>query len=336
MQILSKPFKMPTVTSKLKNFMKRILVTGAAGFIPSHVCEQLIDKGYQVTGVDNFITGNKKNLSAILAHERFTFIEADASQPPARYLPKNSKFDQIYHLASPASPRGYYEEPIKTYQVNAFGTHYLAEFAHQQQARLFYASTSEVYGDPLEHPQKETYWGNVHIRGLRSCYDVSKRFGEMVQEVWLREHKLQVRTVRIFNTYGPRMDPQDGRVIPNFVTQALRNEPITVYGDGSQTRSFCYVDDLVSGIITVMESDKAQGNYYNLGNPDEYTMLDLATVIKDTIGSKSEIVHQPLPEDDPTRRRPDISKIKADLDWRPNTTLKEGLAKTIEYFKSVV
>lgn len=315
--------------------MKQILVTGAAGFIPSHVCEVLLKKGYQVTGVDNYITGNKNNLANIFNHELFTFIEADVSVPPSDYIPPETVFDEIYHLASPASPRGYYQEPVKTYQVNAFGTHYLAEYAHKLGAKLFFASTSEVYGDPLEHPQKETYWGNVHIRGLRSCYDVSKRFGEMVQEVWLRTYDLDVRTVRIFNTYGPRMDPQDGRVIPNFVTQALHNQPITVYGDGSQTRSFCYVDDLVAGIIGVMEANNTKGEYYNLGNPDEYTMLDLAKRIKQTLKSTSEIIFKPLPEDDPSRRKPDISKIKASIGWQPKVDLNTGLAKTIEYFKSV-
>lgn len=316
--------------------MKRVLVTGAAGFIPSHLVEQLLQKGYQVTGVDNYITGNNSNLSKALDSENFTFIEADVSTPPQSYLPKDATFDYIYHMASPASPKGYYEEPVATYKVNAFGTHFLAEYASSQNAIFFYASTSEVYGDPLEHPQKETYWGNVHIRGLRSCYDVSKRFGEMVQEVWMRSADLQVRTVRIFNTYGPRMDPEDGRVIPNFVTQALKNEPITVYGDGSQTRSFCFVDDLVQGILAVVESDKTQGKYFNLGNPDEYTMLELAQIIKKVTKSSSEIIHKPLPEDDPTRRRPDISLVTKAVDWKPSTSLEDGLTKTIEYFKNVI
>jgi len=315
--------------------MKHILITGAAGFISSHLCERLLEKGYHITGVDNFITGNKNNLSEILDHEAFEFIEADASVKPSEYLPKDSTFDEIYHMASPASPRGYYLEPVKTYEINSFGTHYLAEFAHQTKAKLFFASTSEVYGDPQVHPQTEDYWGNVHIRGVRSCYDVSKRFGEMVQEVWMRQYDLQVRTVRIFNTYGPRMDPQDGRVIPNFITQALKNEDLTVYGDGSQTRSFCFVDDLVNGIIQIMESGE-QGEYYNLGNPDEYTMLDLAKVIKDATQSKSEIVFKPLPEDDPTRRKPDISKVSQALGWKPSTSLQDGLVKTIDYFQSVV
>lgn len=315
--------------------MKRILVTGAAGFIPSHLCEQLVAQGNTVVGVDNFITGNKRNLDQLKDNSLFSFIEADVSMPPMEYLSSDSSFDQIYHMASPASPVGYYDEPVKTYMVNAFGTHYLAEFASKIGARFFFASTSEVYGDPLEHPQKETYWGNVHIRGLRSCYDVSKRFGEMVQEVWSRNYDLEVRTVRIFNTYGPRMDPQDGRVIPNFITQALANNPITVYGDGSQTRSFCFVDDLVQGIIKLMNSTPDDHSYYNLGNDDEYTMIDLATLIKESTNSQSEIIFKPLPEDDPTRRRPDISKAKEILDWEPTTSLKDGLDKTVAYFKSL-
>lgn len=314
---------------------KTILVTGAAGFIASHLCEVLLDKAYHVVGVDNLITGNLTNLEAIKDNPKFKFIQADVAQPVSNYLPSDLQLDQIYHLASPASPKGYYKHPVLTYSVNAFGTHYLAEYAHRHTARLFYASTSEVYGDPLEHPQTETYWGNVHIRGQRSCYDVSKRFGEMVQEVWLQKYQLEVRTVRIFNTYGPRMDPEDGRVIPNFINQALRNEPITIYGDGSQTRSFCYVSDLVEGIVKVMESDQTQGEYYNLGNPDEYTMLELAQIIKDTIGSQSEFVYQPLPEDDPARRRPDITKIQNAVEWQPETSLTAGLAKTIEYFKQL-
>lgn len=315
---------------------KKILVTGAAGFIPSHLCDRLIEQGDDVVGVDNFVTGRRDNLEQLLDHPNFTLIQADISQPVENYLNNQGPFDQIYHLASPASPEGYYKEPILTYQANGFGTHYLAEYAHQHDSIFFFASTSEVYGDPLEHPQKESYWGNVHIRGKRSCYDVSKRFGEMVQEVWLREKNLQTRTVRIFNTYGPRMDPMDGRVIPNFITQALKGEAITIYGDGSQTRSFCYVDDLVEGIMEVMNSPEAQGDYFNLGNPDEYTMLELAKIIKETVGSNSEIVYRPLPEDDPTQRRPDISKINSRLGWKPQTPLSNGLGKTIEYFKALV
>ena len=316
--------------------MKKILVTGAAGFIPSHLCESLIEAGNEVWGVDNFITGNKRNLIGLETHDRFHFIEANVSQAVTGYLPEGLEVDQIYHMASPASPRGYYENPIETYMVNAFGSHYLADYAKQIGARFFFASTSEVYGDPLEHPQKESYWGNVNIRGLRSCYDVSKRFGEMVQEVWMRTHALQVRTIRIFNTYGPRMDPRDGRVIPNFLTQALKNEPLTVYGDGQQTRSFCYVDDLVRGILLIMESENGQGQVYNVGNPVENTMLELAEMIKKIVGSSSEIVYKARPEDDPSRRRPDITKVKTELGWEPQTNLEDGLVKTIEYFKSVL
>lgn len=313
-----------------------ILITGAAGFIGSHLTESLVEQGHSVVGVDNFLTGKRANLTPVLERDNFRLIEADASLPPKTYLPEDLSFDQIYHLASPASPEGYYQHPVATYMVNAMGTHHLAEYAHQQGAVLLFASTSEVYGDPLVHPQSETYWGNVHIRGKRSCYDESKRFGEMVQEVWLREKQLQVRTVRIFNTYGPRMDPQDGRVIPNFLTQALTNQPLTVYGDGSQTRSLCYVDDLVKGLMVVMNSPDAQGDYFNLGNPDEYTMLQLAELIKSITRSGSEIIYKPLPEDDPTKRRPDISKIQSRLGWQPSTTLEGGLDRTITYFRQAL
>ena len=315
--------------------MKNILVTGGSGFIGSHLCEKLIENGNKVVSVDNFITGNKSNIEDLLGNENFEFIEADVSKPVNSYLGDREDFEQIYHMASPASPRGYQDNPVATYMVNSFGMHYLAEYATKIGARLMFASTSEVYGDPKEHPQQEEYWGNVHIRGVRACYDVSKRCGEMVQTVWARSHGLDIRTIRIFNTYGPRMDPKDGRVMPNFLTQAIKGEPITVYGDGSQTRSFCYVDDLVRGFILVMESDAAKGEAYNLGNPDEYTMLELAELIKKVTNTSSEIVYKPLPEDDPTRRRPDTTKIETALGWKPSTDLLTGLEKTIEYFKAV-
>jgi nucleoside-diphosphate-sugar epimerase len=314
--------------------MAKILITGGSGFIGSHLADELIKIGDQVWVVDNFITGNKKNIEQLLDNPNFTFIEASVTQPVENYLDPELKFEQIYHMASPASPRGYQDNPIATYEVNSFGTHYLAAHATNIGARLLYASTSEVYGEPLEHPQKETYWGNVNIRGIRSCYDVSKRFGEMVQTVWAREKNLDIRTVRIFNTYGPRMDPLDGRIIPNFVTQALKNEAITVYGDGSQTRSFCFVSDLVRGLIQVMNSEKARGEVYNLGNPDERTVLDVAKLIVEVMGSKSEITFLDRPLDDPSRRKPDITKITTEIGWQPEVEFSVGLQQTIEYFEN--
>lgn len=316
--------------------MRRILVTGGAGFIGSHLCERLVEDGNQVVAVDNFLTGSKRNVQHLIDKKNFSLVEADVSQPINKYLEKKLRFDEIFHLASPASPRGYQDNPIPTYMVNAFGTHFLAEYASQVGAKFMFASTSEVYGDPLEHPQKEEYWGNVHIRGLRSCYDVSKRFGEMVQTVWEREKGLDIRTIRIFNTYGPRMDPKDGRVFPNFITQALKNKPITVYGNGSQTRSFCYVTDLVRGLMMLMQNDKARGKAFNIGNPLEHSILEMAEMIKKLTDSDSEIVFEDLPQDDPSRRKPDISRAKDVLGWEPEVGLEEGLKKTIEYFRGVV
>ncbi len=315
--------------------MKKILVTGGAGFIGSHLCERLVEAGHRVICVDNMITGNRENVRGLEGNEKFEFVGGDVAEPVERYW-RGEQVEWIFHLASPASPRGYQDAPIETYKVNSFGTHYLAEYASKVGARMLFASTSEVYGDPLEHPQKEEYRGNVNIRGVRSCYDVSKRFGEMVQTVWARAKGLDMRTVRIFNTYGPRMDPEDGRVFPNFISQALGNKPMTVYGDGSQTRSFCFVDDLVEGLKMVMESKETAGEVYNLGNPDEYTVLAMAEKIKEMVGTEVEIVHEALPEDDPAKRRPDIEKITKAVGWRPQVGLDEGLEKTIEYFRSVI
>ncbi len=311
--------------------MKNVLVTGAAGFIGSFLCEELVKKGQRVIAVDNLITGSEENLKGLKDENKIVWIKADVSRPVDEYL--NESVEEIYHLASPASPRGYQDKPVETYMVNSFGTHYLAEAAHKMGAKLLFASTSEVYGDPLEHPQKEEYWGNVNIRGIRSCYDVSKRFGEMVQTVWAREKGVDIRTVRIFNTYGPRMDPKDGRIFPNFITQALKGEPITVYGDGSQTRSFCFVSDLVAGMMAVMETDNARDEVYNLGNPQEETVLTTAKKIKAMTQSESKIVFEPLPQDDPSRRRPDIGKIKSEIGWEPNVDLETGLRETINYFR---
>lgn len=316
--------------------MKISLVTGGAGFIGSHLCEKLVQAGRQVVAVDNFITGNRENLNGLTKNPAFTLIEADAANPPSTYLTKKLKVSEIFHLASPASPRGYQDAPVETYKVNSFGTHYLLEYARQTGAKFLFASTSEVYGDPLEHPQKESYWGNVHIRGVRACYDESKRFGEMALTVFQRLYHTDGRTARIFNTYGPRMDPRDGRVLPNFITQALANRPITVYGDGSQTRSFCYVSDMVGAILTLMDSEKARGEVYNVGNPVELTMLAMAEKVKTATGSRSEIVFTDLPEDDPSRRKPDITKIKNAIGWVPRVDLDEGLEKTIDYFRAKI
>jgi nucleoside-diphosphate-sugar epimerase len=339
----------------------KVLVTGAAGFIPSHLVDRLLKEGAIVTGVDDFITGNKANLEEAQKNDRFTFIEADVSQPVSSYLeprtsnpaprtsnlaPRTSQlgtsnsvpetFDMIFHFASPASPVGYMKNPIPTYLVNSFGTHHLAEFAIKTKARLMFASTSEVYGDPLEHPQKETYWGNVNPIGVRACYDVSKRFGEMVLTTQARVSDLDTRIVRIFNTYGPRMDPEDGRVVPNFIKQALKNDPITVHGNGEQTRSFCYVSDLVEYIVRSMIINEAKGIPINIGSPGDVTMLEFAETIKKLTHSNSEITFTDRPEDDPNKRDPDITLAKKILEYEPLVSVEEGLKKTIEYFKSKV
>lgn len=314
-------------------------MTGGAGLIGSHLIDRLLEKGYEVICVDNFITGRRENLAHLVTNENFTLIQADVSQPPESYLKAKSpklKADFIFHLASPASPKGYMDHPVETYKVNSFGTHYLLELAKLQRARFLFASTSEIYGDPKIHPQPETYWGNVNPNGARACYDESKRFGEMVCKVFERRYKMDIRVVRIFNTYGPRNDPYDGRVVPNFIVQALKNQPITVYGSGLQTRSFCYVTDLVEGLMKLMFTTKLNGAVVNLGNPQEFTILELAEKVKQLANSKSEIVFKSLPDDDPRQRQPDISLAKKLLDWQPTTPLDEGLPPTVAYFKSIL
>jgi dTDP-glucose 4,6-dehydratase/UDP-glucuronate decarboxylase len=310
----------------------RALVAGGAGFVGSHLCDRLLDEGATVVSVDSLITGSRANIEHLVDRPGFTFIQHDVS------LSLDVDADVILHLASPASPnpdspKSYLAHPIETAQVNSQGTHQLLELAHRNGARFLFASTSEVYGDPQEHPQRETYWGNVNPNGIRSCYDESKRFGEALTMAYVRERGVDARIVRIFNTYGPRCDPIDGRLVPNFVNQALADEPITVYGDGSQTRSLCYVSDLVDGLWRVATDPRAGGKVFNLGNPEEHTVLEYAHMIRDLCGSLSEIVYRPLPSDDPTRRQPDIGRAQSVLGWAPRVPLAEGLRRTIAWYR---
>jgi nucleoside-diphosphate-sugar epimerase len=324
---------------------KTVLLTGAAGFIGSHLTQALLEHGAKVIGVDNFITGDKQNLDAALSEvpeklrDNFTLIEADVNQPPENYLPDEVRIEAIFHFASPASPPIYQAYPRLTYLDNTWATHQLLDYllVHNPLGRLLFASTSEVYGDPEEHPQTEDYWGNVNPNGPRSCYDESKRLGEAICGVHHRDLDLDTRIVRIFNTYGPRMDVDDGRVIPNFIKQALMGDKFTVYGDGQQTRSYCYVDDLVDGVLRLMAYDEKKGMTMNLGNPDEYTVIETAQVIKETVDGEfdqdQDLVFRPLPKDDPTRRKPDISLARKELAWGPKVDFKQGLRKTVRYFK---
>lgn len=305
----------------------RTLITGAAGFIGSHLCERFLNEGHEVIGVDNFITGSLDNLDPFRSDPKFRFIGHDISNP----LRIKDKLDNVLHFASPASPVDYLEHPIQTLKVGSLGTHNTLGLARHHQARYLLASTSEVYGDPLEHPQKETYWGNVNPVGVRGVYDEAKRFAESMTMAYHRVHKLNTHIVRIFNTYGERMRLNDGRVLPNFMYQALRGEPITVYGDGSQTRSFQYVSDLVEGIWRLLHTDYHEP--VNLGNPAEITILQFAQEIKALAGSRSEIVFKPLPQDDPKVRQPDISRAKAVLGWEPVVSREEGLKRTMEFFR---
>lgn len=311
---------------------KAILLTGAAGFVGSHLAERLLKEGHFVLGVDNFCTGRKKNLESFKSNPNFDFVEFDASKPLEQAVRSKQKWDWVMHLASPASPPKYFAIPIETMLINAEGTRHLLELAREKGSSFFYSSTSEVYGDPLEHPQKETYWGNVNSIGVRSIYDEAKRYGEAMIYAYHRTHKLDVRVIRIFNTYGPKMDPEDGRVVTNLMFQALRNEPMTIYGDGKQTRSFQYVSDLVDGIVKLMGT-----NYVwpvNLGNPGEFTILEFAEIVRKLIPTKSEIVFHPLPQDDPKQRKPDITLAKEKMGWNPGISLEEGLRLTLDYFKA--
>lgn len=305
------------------------LVTGGAGFIGSHLCEALLARGEEVLCLDNFFTGKKSNIQHLLGNPRFELIRHDITHPI--YL----EVDRIFNLACPASPVHYQINPVKTIKTNVLGALNVLGLAKRVKARVLQASTSEIYGDPLEHPQKETYWGNVNPIGPRSCYDEGKRVAEALFFDYYRQNNVDIRVVRIFNTYGPRMLVNDGRVVSNFIVQALKNEPITVYGDGSQTRSFCYISDLVEGLLKMMDCDGFVGPV-NLGNPAEYTILELAQMIKELTNSKSEIVFKPLPKDDPTRRRPDISLAREKLNWEPKVSIRDGLLKTIDYFKKIL
>jgi dTDP-glucose 4,6-dehydratase len=308
----------------------RTLITGGAGFIGSHLCERFLGKGYEVVCVDNFITGSRANVEPFLANSRFTLIEHDVSRP----LKVEGPVDFVLHFASPASPVDYLNYPIQTLKVGSLGTHNALGLAKLKKARFLLASTSEVYGDPEVHPQREDYWGHVNPVGPRGCYDESKRFAEAIVMAYHRAHKVNTRIIRIFNTYGPRMRLDDGRVLPNFMGQALRGEPLTVYGDGSQTRSFCYVDDLVEGIDRLLGQEFHEP--INLGNPDEVTILQFAQEILALSGSKSPIVYKPLPQDDPRVRKPDITRARQLLGWEPRVARQEGLKRTLAYFQARV
>ena len=309
--------------------MKRVLITGAAGFLGSHLCDRFINEGYEVVGMDNLITGNIKNLEHLFPLEQFEFYNHDVSN----FVHVAGNIDYILHFASPASPIDYLKIPIQTLKVSSLGTHNLLGLAKAKKAKILVASTSEVYGDPLVHPQKESYWGNVNPIGPRGVYDEAKRFQEAITMAYHTFHGLEIAIVRIFNTYGPRMRLNDGRVLPAFIGQALRGEDLTVFGDGSQTRSFCYVDDLVEGIYRLLQSDYAEP--VNIGNPDEITILDFAKEIIRLTGTKQKIVFKDLPKDDPMQRQPNISKVRSLLNWEPKVDRKEGLKITYDYFKSL-
>ncbi len=310
--------------------MKKTLVTGGAGFLGSHLCERLLERGEDVLCVDNFYTGDKQNVSHLINNPYFEIMRHDVT------FPLYVETDQIYNMACPASPVHYQFDPVQTTKTSVHGAINMLGLAKRVKARILQASTSEVYGDPEIHPQPEEYWGKVNPVGIRSCYDEGKRCAETLFFDYWRQHNLSIKVVRIFNTYGPRMHPNDGRVVSNFIVQAIRGEDITIYGDGQQTRSFCYVDDLVEVIIRMMNSEEGFTGPVNIGNPGEFTMLELAEKVLSITGSKSKIIFQPLPSDDPKQRQPDISMAKEKLDWEPKVALEDGLKETIAYFKKVV
>jgi len=309
---------------------KRILVTGGAGFLGSHLCERLLKEGHEVIALDNYFTGNKQNIIRLQGHPYFEMIRHDVT------VPTFTEVDEIYNLACPASPVHYQYNAIKTVKTSVMGAINMLGLAKRIRAKILQASTSEVYGDPQVHPQDESYWGYVNPIGPRSCYDEGKRVAETLFINYHRQNKVRIKIARIFNTYGPRMDANDGRVVSNFIVQALKGEPITIYGDGSQTRSFCYVDDMIDGLIRLMNTDDQVTGPVNLGNPGEFTILELAEKVIALTGTKSMIIHQPLPADDPLQRRPDISKAQSLLSWQPTVQLEKGLEHTINYFKEIL
>ena len=324
---------MPSITSPRMDptrRRRRVLVTGGAGFLGSHLCDRLVEAGHDVLCVDNLYTGSKQNIQHLLHEPFFEFIRHDVT------IPLYVEVDEIFNMACPASPPHYQYDPVQTTKTSVHGAINMLGLAKRVGARILQASTSEVYGDPQIHPQTEDYWGHVNPIGLRSCYDEGKRCAETLFFDYHRQVDLEIKVARIFNTYGPRMDPADGRVVSNFIMQALQGQPLTVYGDGSQSRSFCFVHDLVDGLIRLMESPREVTGPINLGNPVEFTMSELAELVLDITGSKSEIVHRPLPSDDPLQRCPDIGRARSALDWEPKVALREGLGRTIEYFEEII
>jgi UDP-glucuronate decarboxylase len=309
---------------------KRILVTGGAGFVGSHLCRRLLEDGHEVLCVDNFYTGTRTNIAPLLQNPRFELMRHDVT------FPLYVEVDEIYNLACPASPVHYQFDPVQTTKTSVIGAINMLGLAKRLKIKVFQASTSEVYGDPAVHPQTEDYWGNVNPIGIRSCYDEGKRCAETLFFDYHRQHKLEIKVARIFNTYGPNMHPEDGRVVSNFIMQALRGEDLTIFGDGSQTRSFCYVDDLVDGFVRLMASGPDVSGPINLGNPGEFTILELAELVIEATGSRSKIVRRPLPADDPKQRRPDITLAEQTLGWAPKIQLREGLARTIAYFEGLI
>jgi len=309
---------------------KKILVTGGAGFLGSHLCERLLNEDNEVICLDNFFTGSKDNIIHLLNHPYFELIRHDITT--SFFI----EVDEIYNLACPASPVQYQVNPIKTIKTSVAGALNMLGLAKRIKAKIFQASTSEIYGDPLVHPQKEDYWGHVNPIGSRACYDEGKRCAEALFVNYHRQNNVKIKIARIFNTYGPRMDSDDGRVVSNFIVQALKGDDLTIYGKGSQSRSFCYVDDMIDGMIRLMNTEDSFTGPVNLGNPDEFTILELANVVRDLTGSKSKLIYQPLPEDDPLQRQPDISLAEKHLGWKPETALKDGIKKTIAYFSNII
>lgn len=316
--------------------MKKVLIAGGAGFIGSHLAEHFLSNTYETWVIDNFLTGSPANTEQLKKNKNFHCVEADLITDNLDAVVPNKNFDIVYHLASPASPLQYFRYPVETLRVNAEGTHKLLEYVRKKpETALVYASTSEVYGDPLVHPQRETYWGNVNPAGIRACYDEAKRYGEALCTTYLREYRMNIRIARIFNTYGPRMQKDDGRAISNFMVQALQNKPLVVSGDGTQTRSFCYVSDMVEALVLLGEKN-VKGEIINLGNPDEKKIIDIARMIKYITHSSSDIVFEPRRTDDPRRRKPDIGKAQKLLGWKPSISLDQGLRATRDYFKNIL